>query len=148
MWSSKLWSFRISYKKGLYKTDGKNELQIYRQESISSDCSSFAQSFVQVGPDCVQEVWRVDIMFIQLAAAGSQSRCYSFNQSSNVSSCQNHQKKVTTYTRFTKCLLTLPSHGCSPRGPWSSRRFPPLPRRLSLTSGRTWSVALLRGKVT
>lgn len=44
--------------------------------SVSSDCSSFAQSFVQVGLDSVQEVQCVDIMFIQLTAARSQCMGY------------------------------------------------------------------------
>lgn len=48
--------------------------------SVSSDCSLFAQSFVQVGLDSIQEVRCVDIMFIQLAAARSQCRGYICNK--------------------------------------------------------------------
>lgn len=57
----------------------KNELKIHRHcflsslASASAGCSSFAQSFVQVSLDSIKEVRCVDVMFIQLAAAGAQS---------------------------------------------------------------------------
>lgn len=71
-----------SFKIASYKQEGKNLLKNYGQEemvvsklaSVSAACSSFAQSFVQVGLDGIQEVWRVHIMFIQLAAAKSRAQ--------------------------------------------------------------------------
>lgn len=77
MRNSKLGSFKIEYKswfKQKVKHWVKNLQTGFVSTLVSFDCSSFAQSFVQVGLDGVQEVWCVDVMFIQLAAARSQSR--------------------------------------------------------------------------
>lgn len=116
--------------------------------NASSDCSLFAQSFIQVGLDGIQEVWCVDIMFIQLTPARSQCRGYICNKLENLLTRKKKEEEkkdflktghtYNTKQNFTKCYLTWPSHGCNRQGPWSSHRFPPFPHRLFLTSGRTW----------